>query len=406
MSKAKTPQFARDQRTANYRLAAVDERANVDIGGPGEAFLPRVRSEKWGGRCWMDIAARGVEKDVAEERVTKHGRHRRDKQRDKLTAEIVRTSRKTGKRRGEQHRFFIGDSFDWDIEWQSAADLPDETNDAGDMIVEFDVSSPAGLAFHYQPELTAEEIADGHERPEDIIGSYAAYWDQSGRFLDGDGHEIVNYETGKYAHLKRPLFICADGSQFWGYQNISNGVLTVAAPRDIISGLGAAQYPLTLDPTFGYTSAGGSYGGNNANHYANANATYQHAATAGDTITEIALWTYGSGTQPVAVYNTTSGYPNSLIGESTVALSGSYAWATTSGFSLVLSGGVTYTLALGLGRHRYDVGAQAATRGGTGAFPATWPAATNRNETISIYATYTAGGVAKQIHHMKMAGGL
>jgi len=412
MSKAKTPQFARDQRTANYRLAAVDGRADVDVGGPGEAFAPRVRSEKWGGRCWMDIAARGVEKDVAEERITKHGRHRNDKQRDKLTAEIVRTSRKTGKRRGEQHRFFVGDSFDWDIEWQSAADLPDETNDAGDMIVEFDVSSPAGLTFYYQPELTAEDIADGCERPDDIIGSYAAYWDHAGRFLRPEGSEIVNYETGKYCHLKRPLFICADGSTFWGYQTIANGVLTVAAPRDVISGLGAAQYPLTLDPTFGYTSVGGTSFTSNYN-YAIYGSGVQFDADGSYTVTEISA--YGSQGSSLdvkgGVYEVTT-TPTDLVGDvATISMSTTSEWRTASGLSIALTSGTSYCVATGgtnSWRRYYDIGGTY-SRDEAGAMQATWVNDAIGGLQLSQYATYTAGaagGVAKQIHHMKMAGAL
>lgn len=98
--------------------------------------------------------------------------------------------------------------------------------------------------FFYQPALTAQEIADGCVRPENVVGSYAVY------------HKTkVNnqYQTGKAFHIFRPCWIAADGQRLWITQTIVNGVWTLSWNK---SWTDAAAKPLILDPTIGWTSAG------------------------------------------------------------------------------------------------------------------------------------------------------
>src|SRR3990167_410185 len=46
-----------------------------------------------------------------------------------------------------------------------------------------------GLDFFYQPALTPEEIAEGAQRPDNVIGSYAAYHSMKGGMNRADGME-------------------------------------------------------------------------------------------------------------------------------------------------------------------------------------------------------------------------
>jgi len=114
-----------------------------------------------------------------------------------------------------------------------------------------------GLDFFYQGELTEEEKAEGAERPENIIGSYAVYH----KTKTGDYSALggKNYKTGKAFHIYRPEIIDANGNKIWGDLNIdeSAGTLTITIPQDFLN---KAAYPVIVDPTLGYTSVGGSTG--------------------------------------------------------------------------------------------------------------------------------------------------
>lgn len=107
--------------------------------------------------------------------------------------------------------------------------------------------------FFYQPPLTEEEIARGDIRPEDVVGSYAVYHKTLKDHIVGR----ENYATGKVAHIPYPYV--------WELNNekatkeraesftIDNGVMTVCASQKFID---KANYPVRIDPTFGYTTIG------------------------------------------------------------------------------------------------------------------------------------------------------
>ena len=109
-----------------------------------------------------------------------------------------------------------------------------------------------GLKFLYQPALTQEEIEQGYKRPENVVGSYAVYHESlTGNFRD------KHYKTGKAFHIYRPYIFDEDGNETWGELeiDIENETLTVIVPEHFLE---QAKYPVIVDPTFGYTSAGAS----------------------------------------------------------------------------------------------------------------------------------------------------
>lgn len=110
-----------------------------------------------------------------------------------------------------------------------------------------------GLNFYYQPALTEEEIEEGVERPDNVVGSYAVYH-ATNRDNRIGGKE---YKTGKFCHIYRPHITDADGNETWGELELDeqSGLLTVVVPQAF---LGKAVYPVVVDPTFGYTSVGAS----------------------------------------------------------------------------------------------------------------------------------------------------
>jgi hypothetical protein len=110
------------------------------------------------------------------------------------------------------------------------------------------------LVFDYQPPLTIDEIQRGNFRPENVIGSYAVYHTDKGIINNADGKE---YKTGKAFHIFRPEAVDYTGEKTGCelYINAEDGILTVTIPQDFLD---KANYPIVVDPTFGYTSQGAS----------------------------------------------------------------------------------------------------------------------------------------------------
>jgi hypothetical protein len=137
------------------------------------------------------------------------------------------------------------------------------------IIVPLDVTN---LALFYQPPLNqqlnpanydilteTEAWKDGVRRayrPPEVVGSYAAY------HVSKQNNE---YTTGKAFHIYRPKLIDALGAEAWGEYNIdaeASHQLVITLP---MAWLATAAFPVTVDPTFGYTTIGGSVWGISAN---------------------------------------------------------------------------------------------------------------------------------------------
>lgn len=85
-------------------------------------------------------------------------------------------------------------------------------------------------------------------RPENVVGSYAVY----------HAYKRDNqYKTGKAFHIFRPKAVDSTGNEVWCDLNIdeAKGLLTVTIPQEFLD---KAVYSITIDPTFGYTTEGGS----------------------------------------------------------------------------------------------------------------------------------------------------
>ena len=119
-----------------------------------------------------------------------------------------------------------------------------------------------GLDFFYQPELTEEEKKQGHIRPENIVGSYAVYHSTKQNDYSKIGGK--NYKTGKAFHIYRPWAEDSNGWRVWCDLRIikRNNLMIITIPEDFYE---KAVYPVLIDPTFGYTTAGGSNSETNEN---------------------------------------------------------------------------------------------------------------------------------------------
>lgn len=124
----------------------------------------------------------------------------------------------------------------WDIDF---AECPDS------MVMEWDLLCSPGVEFYYQPPLTTAEIAEGHIRPPEVVGSYAVYCNRRNN----------QYKTGKLAHIYRPYCTDARGRKAWAELSIVQSKMRVTLPKRWMC---SAAYPVRLDPTLGYTTAGAS----------------------------------------------------------------------------------------------------------------------------------------------------
>lgn len=366
--------------------------ASVEIGrrnDHGGKVWPHARSEKWAGRCWLEISARGS--------APRPGRPERLLAGDSIL-EIDCQRKKGNKTVGETHRIKTG-SLKWEVVYNSISDLPEQ-------FAVFDLSNPPGLEFFHQPALTQAEIDEGHVRPDNVVNSYAAYWPQSGRILLADGTERVNYETGKYCHIYRPEWVAANGQRIWGEQAIVDGELRITVPLPWIQSLGSAAFPLVLDPTFGYTGTGASA----AAHAAGSVAAYGLFSPASNgNISHVSVYSQYSGSKFTAgLYTDSSGYPDSKIVDGAEETTVNNDWVHSSMDSTPsVTAGTNYWLADGCNAttnvsHQYDNSAtydmKYAPSGGysAGTLPATFPgSATNYDRRYSIYATYTEPATSK-----------
>jgi len=109
------------------------------------------------------------------------------------------------------------------------------------------------LNFFYQPELTKKEKKEGSSQPDNVVGSYAVYHKTKRNNQIGG----KSYKTGKAFHIYRPEAIDAKGARVWCELNIDEqaGILTVTVPDEFLNN---ASYPVKVDPTFGYTTKGGT----------------------------------------------------------------------------------------------------------------------------------------------------
>ncbi len=119
-------------------------------------------------------------------------------------------------------------------------------------LFEYKINSE-NLVFWYQGELTEEEKEEGFNRPENIIGSYAVYHKNHDKFFSEE--EVNKYKLGKAFHIYRPKIIDASGNEIWGKLRIDQerGILSIEVSQEFLDN---ANYPVKVDPTFGFEEAG------------------------------------------------------------------------------------------------------------------------------------------------------
>ncbi len=197
-------------------------------------------------------------------------------------------------------------------------------------VFNFTIDGAQDLDFSYQPETFQEGITQS----ENIIGSYAVYYKGKKEHIGGK----TNYATGKAYHIYRPKAFDANGDTVWAELHYNDGILSVTVPQDFLN---KATYPVTVDPTFGYTSCG-------SNFFSAGTAIFGagYAPSSSGTLTTVSVCykRAGPGNAIGSLY--TDGTTGNLIAESAEATIPTAAAATFYDFpvSASITSGVTYIL--------------------------------------------------------------
>lgn len=279
-------------------------------------------------------------------------------------------------------------------------------------VFKFSVDNANQFDFFYQPPLDQAPMDPGitsctemqcfdkdgtlrNARPENVVGSYAVYYKAHANHIDGQ----TNYSTGKAFHIFRPKVTDAKQNSVWATLSYSDGVLSLAVPQDFLDN---AVYPVLIDPTIGYTTAGATDNffspGNNA--IASMFGTY--AASSGDSITQFSIYTsnFGSdGPTKMVAYTVSGSNPSSRTGSvvSTTISGSTFQWYNISA-SISLTGGTTYCVAAGeWATGTFDIKSDAGSAGDenfntSSSLTASWTSGSTAAKKFSMYATVTAGG--------------
>jgi hypothetical protein len=290
----------------------------------------------------------------------------------------------------ETDEYYVDENgrFKWDIVFD---EIPSSMN------IEWKIKSSTGISFYYQPPLSQDEIVEGVRRPDDVVGSYAVYCNKS--------HN--KYKTGKLAHIYRPFVIDVNNKREWCELKIENGNLTITLPGFFMK---EAAYPVRLDPTFGYTSAGASETNYTSSNYPRGLVYDTYTAATGDTITKFTVYCNTATTTPnylqVGAYAMSSGTPSTRLGAITTLTisSESKSWVDSPDVSLSMSNGTTYCCAFGFNSWaggyiwiNFDAVSSAEDYPSAGGdLPSSWTHSGYLDRRESMYATYTESGLTQK----------
>lgn len=271
--------------------------------------------------------------------------------------------------------------FKWDIEFKERPAKNSWT---------WEIKHADGIEFYYQGELTEDEIADGCERPLEVVGSYAVYCNKANN----------KYKTGKLCHIYRPFCYDINAESTYADLKITDGQLTISIDETWLDNV---VYPVRLDPTIGYTTAGASSGtGKQQLNTSKNNVTMPEDGTA----YRVYAYMSGNGTAHNALfgyYNDSGSSPSTLVdGNKAVSVSSSTpAWYSADVTGNLSSGAKYYPTIIpdisifvynryyydsgttGIGCYRSDVGKS---------MPESYGSAVLSSQNMSIYLEYTESG--------------
>ncbi len=293
---------------------------------------------------------------------------------------------------------------------------------------DFTIDGAEQLDFFYQGPLWQQEglakpteectdtvctvAGETSRRPENVVGSYAVYHKTKRNHVEGQ----TNYGTGKAYHIYRPKAIDASGKEVWAVLAYASGILSVTVPQTFLD---TAVYPVRVDPTFGYTTIGGTENDMAAAARVRAFEISETPASSG-TVTKLtirmkvatangqirpaiyvddvsqALVTSGA---EVDIDNTTAQWVDLTLTPAAIAAGTLYRLSIWTPTATVSDPFLLYNYYDATAD--YDIESDIIAYSSAGAFPDPYTTdATNATRRVSIYATYTDNAVtpARTIH--------
>lgn len=371
-------------------LEEYGDNIDVEIGDEKQTeFYPQVKLKRWDNEANLSVR---LDDDFKGARLVEDG--------NKIKL----------KGRGKEVNFYeIDEGFEFEVVF---ARKP-KTN-----VVNFTIQTK-GLRFLYQPEIedkqaerrakfrgvTIEE-ARRQIRPENVVGSYAVYHDsKSGDYSPAGGK---NYRAGKAYHIYRPKIIDKSGDWVWGVLNVNvdSGLLTVTIPQEFLD---KAVYPLTVDPTFGYTSVGGSQEYTEPDWMIGDRYTVPSDTNKASSISVYIQKYYASESVKGVLYSGANVVSNGVGGA--VAAPASFGWVTsTFSTSPSLTPSTDYGICWisnSYPDYKYDTDAgayQLFHNNNSYASPAAIPTDDVGSWKHSLYCTYTAGTASNDERAAKLTG--
>lgn len=389
VSEPKIPELKID--TLSYALTAKEnpkDKIEVEIGDSKDVtqFQPQMKIMRWDNE--VNFSARVVGTDNADEVITQDNEKIIWEKGDIKTEYYDLGS-------SEQHP-------EGAFEFNVILDKPPASN-----VLEFTIETK-GLDFFYQPALTQQEIDEGLDRPENVVGSYAVYHKTKGGMNDSAGME---YKTGKAFHIFRPEVSDSKGNKVWGELNVDveNKLLTVTIPQKFLD---KAVYPVIVDPTFGFGQYGSTFSANPSYMWLSADTSTPSEdgiLTSLSAYTRVSTGSYGlklsiynatkliDYTSAITVNSTSLEWKSENITNGAIVFTGTnykFPWkGENANLSLAIDSGAAAV-------YQYDAESYSS------AFPnpSSYTNGASGNYRFSIYATYTAV-TSKLIKSVTVQGG-
>jgi len=227
--------------------------------------------------------------------------------------------------------------------------------------------------------------------PENICGSIAVYHASPPVNIAGD----KVYKSGKIGHIYRPKIFDAEGNWAWGALSVSidfekGNNLYVDIPSDFLD---KAVFPIVVDPTFGYTTAGATQTALLGFPICHVGAALIYTASGFQRIVKFSAYAVGTSLD-MAVYTVPSGTPvTRLAAGVSITLNGTPGWRDSAALSQNMTASTIYGCAAGnfsSARMYLDTGTgnQRSAETRSGALQTPWSSAGFSTALYSMYATY------------------
>lgn len=360
------------------KLKKIGDRHEVTLDDALISVLPRagkpfkVHASKWGGEAFLNFEPININIDSTSSSVLD----------GIVRGKNSKISHSCYVKKDDLTRHSAHGNFEYDVVLEKRHTLNE---------IQFLCEHSPNLEFAYQPIDLLPWEHDASRLP-GVAGSIAVYHDKCNN----------KYKTGKLCHIYGMRAFDSSGKTLYI-------PITFSPQSKIFSGIldwdwfDSAVYPVVIDPTFGYTSVGGTEYSSNEISVVD-KVTFRHTANINDTVTKISIYAKknpNNCTIDLAIYAHDGTDPTTRLGTaSRITINSDTAqWWDTAALTKVMSDDVEYATAYGNLQTSgiyiyYDAGtASAKYKTPTAVLPSTWDKDGDSQGSgyVSIYATYAAG---------------